>query len=154
MIKMERMLRASAGITTLCSGLVFGLLFIAGEGLSRLLFGAYFSGNWDIMMILSAGWLFHVWAGSGGFVLNMTDNQKSVMVINIFSGAVTLVLGYWLTSRYGGLGMAIASSIGLLLVNSLMLIRIRKKLGIRIYAGMSGVTEVINDISRRLQAVR
>ena len=125
-----------------------------GDWLPSLLFGDYFSGNWDIMMILSVGWLYHVWAGSGGFVLNMTDNQKSVMVINIFSGVVTLLAGLWLTYLYGGLGMAIASTFGLVLVNTLMLLKINNTLGIKIYAGLDGLADITRQISQRMQANR
>lgn len=149
--KMERMLRGAAGLTTLLSLLVFLLLLSLGDWLPRFLFGDIFAGNWNIMMILATGWLFHVWAGSGGFVLNMTDNQKSAMIINIFVGSLTLVAGYHLTDMYGGLGMAIASSSGIVLVNILMLLVIKSKLDIRIYAGISGLKDVKSELTKRLQ---
>ncbi len=151
-MKMERMLRISAGLTTLCSLVIFLALLIAGDWLPRFLFGDYFSGNWNIMMILAAGWLFHVWAGSGGFVLNMTDNQRSAMIINLVGGCLTLLAGLWLTSLYGGLGMAIASSSGLILVNIFMLLIIRYKLNIRIYAGLSGLYDLKQELIKRRQA--
>ena len=150
--KMERMLRGAAGLTTLSSLTVFLILLVLGDGLPQFLFGDVFAGNWNIMMILAAGWLFHVWAGSGGFVLNMTDNQKSAMIINVIVGGITIVAGYWLTDMYGGLGMAIASSSGIVLVNILMLLVIRTKLNIRIYAGISGLRDVKSELTRRLQS--
>ncbi len=150
--KMERMLRGAAGLTTLLSLAVFLILLILGDWLPQSLFGDVFAGNWNIMMILAGGWLFHVWAGSGGFVLNMTDNQKSAMIINIFVGGITLIAAYWLTNEYGGLGMAIASSLGIVLVNIVMLLVIRVKLDIRIYAGLSGLRDVKDELTRRLQA--
>jgi O-antigen/teichoic acid export membrane protein len=149
--KMERMLRGSAGLTTLLSRAIFLILLTLGDWLPQFLFGDYFAGNWNIMMILAGGWLFHVWAGSGGFVLNMTDNQKSAMIINIFVGGITLIVGYWLTDKYGGLGMAIASSSGIVLVNIIMLLVIRSKLDIRIYAGITGLRDVKSELARRLQ---
>jgi O-antigen/teichoic acid export membrane protein len=150
--KMERMLRGAAGITTLASLVVFLLLLVLGDWLPQFLFGEYFSGNWNIMMILSAGWLFHVWAGSGGFVLSMTDNQKSGMLINLVMGVVILLAGIWLTDLYGGLGMAIASSSGIVLINVLMLLTIRHKLDINIYASLSGFRDLLNEFQRRLKA--
>jgi O-antigen/teichoic acid export membrane protein len=152
--KMERMLQVSAGLTTLCSLAVFLLLLVLGEWLPVFLFGDNYSGNWTVMMILAIGWLFHVWAGSGGFVLNMTDNQKSAMIINLVVGGLTLLVGLWLTGLYGGLGMAIASSSGIILVNVLMLIVIRYKLDIRIYAGLSGLRDIKGEVSRRMQALQ
>ncbi|MEN8712579.1 MAG: oligosaccharide flippase family protein [Arenicellales bacterium] len=148
--KMERMLRGSAGLTSLAALVIFLLLMILGDWLPQFLFGEYFSGNWNTMMVLAAGWLFHVWAGSGGFVLSMTDNQKSAMLINVAVGGVTLLAGVWLTSLYGGLGMAIASSSGIVLINILMLVMIRHKLEINIYAGLSGFRDLVNEIQRRL----
>jgi O-antigen/teichoic acid export membrane protein len=150
--KMERMLRGSAGLTTLLSLAIFLILLTLGDWLPQFLFGEVFAGNWNIMMILAAGWLFHVWAGSGGFVLNMTDNQKSAMIINIITGGITLLAGLWLTDLYGGLGMAIASSSGIVLLNTLMLLVIRVKLDIRIYAGIAGLRDVKSELTRRLQA--
>ena len=127
---------------------------LSGDWLAEFLFGEYFSGNWNIMMILAAGWLFHVWAGSGGFVLSMTDNQKSGMIINVVMGGLTLLAGIWLTKLYGGLGMAIASSSGIVLVNILMLLVIRYKLGINIYAGLSGFRDIKDELYRRLHALQ
>ena len=152
--KLERMLRASAGVTAIASMMVFLLLMLSGDWLAEFLFGEYFSGNWNIMMILAAGWLFHVWAGSGGFVLSMTDNQKSGMIINVVMGGLTLLAGIWLTKLYGGLGMAIASSSGIVLVNILMLLVIRYKLGINIYAGLSGFRDIKDELYRRLHALQ
>jgi O-antigen/teichoic acid export membrane protein len=149
--KMQRMLRGSAGLTTLLSLGIFLILLILGDWLPQFLFGDYFAGNWNIMMILAAGWLFHVWAGSGGFVLNMTDNQKSAMIINITTGGITLLAGLWLTDMYGGLGMAIASSSGIVLLNTLMLLVIRFKLDIRIHAGLSGLWDVKSELTKRLK---
>lgn len=150
--KMERMLRISAGLTTLCSSAIFLVLLLFGNWLPGFLFGDYYAGNWDIMMVLAVGWLFHVWAGSGGFVLNMTDNQRSAMVINLVAGFLTLLLGLWLTRQYGGLGMAVASSSGLILVNVFMLLVIRYKLNIRIYAGLSGLYDLKHELIKRRQA--
>ncbi|GMR06419.1 MAG: hypothetical protein BMS9Abin25_1013 [Gammaproteobacteria bacterium] len=150
--KMERMLRISAGLTTLCSSAIFLVLLILGDWLPRFLFGDYYAGNWDIMMVLAVGWLFHVWAGSGGFVLNMTDNQRSAMIINLVVGFLVLLAGLWLTRLYGGKGMAIASSSGLILVNVLMLLVIRHKLNIRIYAGLSGLHDLKQELIKRWQA--
>ncbi|MEA1890845.1 MAG: oligosaccharide flippase family protein [Pseudomonadota bacterium] len=150
--KMEHMLRISAGLTTLCSSAIFLALLIPGDQLPRLLFGDYFAGNWNIMMVLAVGWLFHVWAGSGGFVLNMTDNQRSAMIINLIAGLLTLLAGLWLTSLYGGLGMAIASSSGLILVNIIMLLVIRYKLGICIYAGLSGLHDLRQELIKQWPA--
>ncbi len=152
--KMERMLQVSAGLTTLCSLAIFLVLLVLGEWLPVFLFGDNYSGNWKVMMILAVGWLFHVWAGSGGFVLNMTDNQKSAMIINLVVGGLTLLVGLWLTGLYGGLGMAIASSSGIVLVNILMLIVIRYKLDIRIYAGLAGLRDIKGEVSRRMQALQ
>ncbi|MFV2004748.1 MAG: polysaccharide biosynthesis C-terminal domain-containing protein, partial [Gammaproteobacteria bacterium] len=86
-----------------------------------------------------------------GFVLNMTDNQRSAMIINLAGGGLTVLAGVWLTLLYGGLGMAIASSSGLVLVNILMLLVIRYKLNIRIYAGLSGLHDLKQELIRQLR---
>ena len=148
--KMERMLRGAAGLTTIMSVVLFIVLLIFGEWVSELLFGSYYAGNWDILMILACGWLVHVWAGSGGFVLSMTDNQHTMMRISLVVGSITILLGIWLTSRYGALGMAIASTTGIIMQNVLMLLFIHKHIGIKIHAGLSGIKDIWREVSRRL----
>lgn len=148
--KMERMLRGAAGLTTIMSVVLFIALLIFGEWVSEQLFGSYYAGNWDILMILACGWLVHVWAGSGGFVLSMTDNQHTMMRISLVVGSVTILLGIWLTSRYGALGMAIASTTGIIMQNVLMLLFIHKHIGIKIHAGLSGIKDIWREVSRRL----
>jgi len=148
--RMERMLRGAAGLTTLLALLAFIVLLFAGDPLSRFLFGAYYGGNHAIMMTLSIGWLFHVWAGSGGFVLSMTDNQHTMMRITLVVAALTIALGLGLTSRYGGLGMAVAATTGLVLQNVLMLWFIRRNIGIRIHAGVAGIRDVWQQMTQRI----
>lgn len=152
--KMQRMLRGAAGLTTLMSLVLFLVLLFFGEALSGLLFGSYYTGNWHIMMILAVGWLFHVWAGSGGFVLSMTDNQHTMMRITLAVVTITIVAGIWLTNRYGGMGMAIASTGGLVLQNVLMLLFIYKHIGIKIHAGVAGVQDVWREVTRRLNSLQ
>jgi len=48
--------------------------------------------------------------------------------------------------------MAIASSSGIVLINVLMLLTIRHKLDINIYAGLSGFRDLLNEFQRRLKA--
>jgi O-antigen/teichoic acid export membrane protein len=148
--RMERMLRGVAGLTTLLSLVLFIGLLLFGEPLSGLLFGSYYSGNWNILMILASGWLFHVWAGSGGFVLSMTDNQHTMMRITLIVGTLTVLAGIWLTIRYGGLGMAIATSAGLIVQNILMLWFIDKHIGIRIHASLHEVRKIWREVIQRL----
>ena len=74
------------------------------------------------------------------------------MIINLFAGFFTLLAGLWLTRLYGGLGMAIASSSGLILVNVLMLLFIRYKLKIRIYAGLSGLHDLKHELTKQLKS--
>jgi O-antigen/teichoic acid export membrane protein len=152
MSRLQRMLRASAGLTTLAATILFVLLLVAGDSLTVWLYGEYFAGNWHILMILSAGLLFHVWAGSGGFVLSMTDNQHVMMLITLVSSGVTLLLGIILTRQYGALGMAVASTTGLVLLNSLMLLFIRRRLGILIHASVAGVKDVYREVLRRMRS--
>ena len=54
-MKMEHMLRISAGLTTLCSAVIFLALLMFGDWLPRFLFGDYYAGNWNIMMVLAVG---------------------------------------------------------------------------------------------------
>ncbi len=81
------------------------------------------------LIIVSIGVLFSAIAGNVDQILNMTENQKVLRNITIFSFFVNLVLSYVLIPKYGIEGAALSSLFTNVLINLLCLYYIKKKLG-------------------------
>jgi len=150
MARLQRMLRAAAGLTTIPAALLFLLLLAWGEPLSVFLFGDFYRGAGTILVLLACGQLVNVAAGSGGFTLQMTGNAPVMMVITLANGTLTLVIGIWLARTHGAIGMAIASMLGMVTQNLAMLLAVRARLGIWIHAGLSGIRDVRHYLRQRI----
>ncbi len=81
------------------------------------------------MIIISIGVLLSAIAGNVDQILNMTNNQKILRNITIFSFFIHLIVSYFLIKEYGINGAAIATLITNVLINVLCLYFIKKKLG-------------------------
>lgn len=81
------------------------------------------------LIIVSVGVLFSAMAGNVDQILNMTENQKILRNITIFSFFVNLALSYILIPKYGIEGAALASLVTNVLINLLCMYYIKKKLG-------------------------
>jgi len=71
-----------------------------------------------------------VWAGSCEQTLMMTGNQVSMMVITLVTSLLMVAGGIWSVQHYGATGVAATSAAGLIFQNAVMLLVVRKKLGI------------------------
>lgn len=81
------------------------------------------------MIIISIGVLLSAIAGNVDQILNMTNNQNILRNITIFSFFVHIIISYFLIKKYGINGAAIATLITNVLINTLCLYFIKKKLG-------------------------
>lgn len=80
-----------------------------------------------VLIVVSLGLLFNALSGSIAQVLNMTKHQKELRAFTIISAVCNVVLNYFLISRQGILGAAIASLISNIVLNLLGIIYIKKK---------------------------
>ncbi|CAM4433663.1 oligosaccharide flippase family protein [Flavobacterium terrigena] len=81
------------------------------------------------MIIISIGVLLSAIVGNVDQILNMTNNQKILRNITIFSFFIHIIVSYFLIKEYGINGAAIATLITNVLINVLCLYYIKKKLG-------------------------
>jgi O-antigen/teichoic acid export membrane protein len=105
------------------------LVLLAGPQLMAL-FGHGFSEAYAPLLVLLAGCLFSAFCGVNTILLAMTNRPKFA-VLALFSGAVaTVVCSYVLVPKYGSLGGAFSASAGMVLSNAMMVVRIRRTIGI------------------------
>jgi O-antigen/teichoic acid export membrane protein len=94
--------------------IAFGLL-VGGRWILEL-FGVGFAAAYQPLLILAAGYVINSFSGAAGYVLIMTRHER--LAAGVFTGAaiVNLVTNYLLISRFGMLGAAIATAVGVSLV--------------------------------------
>jgi O-antigen/teichoic acid export membrane protein len=129
--KMEELKKLTHNATRLIAILSIPITLIL------ICFGKYILSYWGnsveagstVLTIVSIGVLFSAVSGNVDQILNMTENQKILRNITIFSFFFNLVLSYILIVFYGIKGAAIASLFTNIVINLLCIYYIKKKLG-------------------------
>lgn len=135
--------RLSRSATVLSCVLVipigFAITIFAGPILSIV--GPEFTRGSYVLQILVIGQVLYVCSGPAGLVLAMTGNEKTNLVIALFSLALLLVSLPIAVSAFGLAGLALSMSIILVLRNLASLLALYKILGINALAGTYTVPE-------------
>ncbi len=104
-------------------------LVFFGEQLLRIL-GADFAGGRLPLLLVVAGQLFNVAAGSVGLILNMTGHERDTLR-GILAGTTTnALLTVLLAPRYGAVGAAGAAAASFFVWNTFMALRVWAQVGI------------------------
>lgn len=127
---LESVLRKTATVTAIPAFIAL-LLFMTIPGkLLSMIYGTFYSQAAIVLLILSIGQFFNVWAGSCQFTLFMTNNQKYNLIVNLISSIIIAMLSIILIRTLGIYGVAIAFTSGLVVENVLMIYIVKAKLGI------------------------
>lgn len=128
--KLQAAMRAVAtlaGIPTLLILLVF--LFF-GPQVMGLLYSPFFRQAAPILAILSVARLVAVWTGSCGVVLMMTGHQRAMMILTVATGVISVAAGILAAPRFGGVGVAVATSTAQVAQNVAQLFLARRLVGV------------------------
>lgn len=136
--ELEELLRKTSTIAGLPAVVILGLFMMFGDYILKFLFGDFYQEGYIVLAILSAGQLFNVWAGSCGLVLMHTGQQFSLMIITIGCGFLMIAVAWWMVIPYAAAGVATAAALGLIMQNIMMLILVKKKVGIWTCMSLSG----------------
>jgi O-antigen/teichoic acid export membrane protein len=117
---MQRMITIAANGIFAFTAVVSLVLIIAGPMLLSI-FGKEFVAGYSSLIILLIGQIVSSLAGSVGFLMVMTGNQKKASSIIFYGAVANIVLNYYLIPIYGVVGAAIATSISTVIWNILML---------------------------------
>lgn len=140
--KLERILRTA---TTVCGLPVVVLVLLTmgyGEMLLGMIYGDYYREGRLLLCLLGVGQLVNVGTGASSLVLLMTGYQQVLMNVTLLTGAFRLCLIYWLTSRYGAQGTAMASVVSLSVQSIVLILVTKNRVGIWTHAGMEGFNEL------------
>jgi O-antigen/teichoic acid export membrane protein len=131
--EMERLARTAATfVAALSAAALLGLL-VFGRPLIRLAYGADYVGAWSILLILAVGTFWDAISGSAGFVLQMTGHHVLLLLFTLGGGILNVVLSLLLAPGWGGYGIALASSITLVVFNVAAVSAVRRLVGVRTF---------------------
>jgi O-antigen/teichoic acid export membrane protein len=134
-----RLARTAARMSTAIALPLAAVLLISGPWLLAQ-FGEGFAGAWPAMVILIIGQLAFTLTGPCGLVLAMSGNERINLAISI-TGTLALLVTTPIAAYFGGLsGMAACIAIVMLLRNVAAFVVVRRKVGIRIWAGTATPT--------------
>jgi O-antigen/teichoic acid export membrane protein len=127
--RLERTLRATAGLAFIGALLIAAVYVVAGTGIIKLLFGGKYESGFTILLILSAGQLLQTYAGSCGFAFMMTGHQRAYAAILGASTVVTAALDVALYQVWGIEGIAVATACTLTAQNFVQALVLRRLTG-------------------------
>lgn len=120
--------KSARGVLLLSLPLVVVFYFFGGWILG--FFGAEFSDGYGALMILCVGQLFNLACGIGANLLMMTGHERATFWGLLLSTAVNLFFNAWLIPSMGMEGAAIATVLGIMVWNVILLYLVRQRLGI------------------------
>jgi len=106
------------------------VLLVFGKHILNIGFGPEFTAGYPPMAILAIGHLFSVGSGSVAQILNMTGHEKESLRAMIAGVLTNFILNLILIPTMGINGAAVATSISLVIWNSIMAVYVLRKLNI------------------------
>lgn len=107
-------------------------IFLLVALLSRdvmVFFGPKYVQGWAVVVVVAAAQCFSASVGPTGRMLAMTGNQRVVMGATLAAVAAGLALSVALVPSFGIVGAAVASAVSVVIVNSVTLTTVRRRLG-------------------------
>ncbi len=129
--ELELMLRASASIALAATACVLAVFLFKGRYALAALYGPYYAGGYWVLIIASVAALPDAATGTCGLALMMTGRGSEVLRISLAATTLALALKLMLARRYGGIGVALGTTIGFTAQNFALLYAVRRELGVR-----------------------
>jgi len=107
---------------------VLMLIFIMPETI-MCLFGDEFIAGVAVLLFLSFAQFVNAFSGSVGYIMQMTDNQKTFQNIILLAAVLNIVLNYFLIPKYGVNGAAFASMVSMIFWNITLVFIIKIRMG-------------------------
>jgi O-antigen/teichoic acid export membrane protein len=93
------------------------------------IFGPEFMEGAPVVLVLTIGSFLNGATGTIGLMLQMSDNERIVLLDNVAVAVLNVGLNLWLIPIYGPLGAAIATAVSVTLINTVQVVQVRSRLG-------------------------
>jgi O-antigen/teichoic acid export membrane protein len=128
--RLERAVRTLATFATIPALLLTTAFVIGGPLILRFIYGEFYTGAATVLAILAVTHFIGVAGGSCGVTLVMTNNQKTLFLITIVTATTAVALTALGANLFGMVGVAIATLLVILLQNVLMVVGVKRTVGI------------------------
>jgi O-antigen/teichoic acid export membrane protein len=130
---LEKLARTAATLVAILSlGCLAGILLF-GKPLIRLAYGDSYAGAWGLLLVLAIGSFWDSASGAAGYVLQMTGHHVRLLRLTIGGAALNILLSLFLAPLWGGYGIAVATTVTLILLNVANVRAARSLLGVRTF---------------------
>jgi O-antigen/teichoic acid export membrane protein len=144
--ELQRMLQTTSTLAGLPALAIMVVFLISGKFILGAIFGGFYEAGALILLVLGAGQVVNVLAGSCGMTLIMTGHQTEMMLVTLAMALFSVGGALWLVRDFGALGVAHASAAAFAIQNILMWLLAGMKSGIWTHARLTpqGVGQLIS----------
>lgn len=135
--RLEAVLRGTATLAGVPATMVLVVFALVGGTVLSAVFGPFYAGAWQYLVVIGLGQVSNVVAGSCGIALMMTGHEVLRMKVLLVTSGIGIVAGIWAMSVFGVLGLAVASAAKYTLQNAVLVLLARRELGVWTHASLS-----------------
>ena len=135
--ELERTLRGFSTLSGVPSLLFLVVFMLLGGPILGLVYGPSYQSAALILVLLSAGKLAAVWAGSCGAVLQFTGHQGSMLRINLLTSPLFVIGALLVVGDYGAVGVASMTAAITVVQNVALVLVARRKTGMWTHVSFS-----------------
>jgi O-antigen/teichoic acid export membrane protein len=136
-VALERALRSFSTLSGVPSLLVLTVFMILGGPILGVVYGPGYQSAAMVLVLLSAGKLAAVWAGSCGAVLQFTGHQGSMLRVNLLTSPLFIVGALLVVRDYGPIGIASMTAAITVLQNAALVLVAKRKTGMWTHVSLS-----------------
>lgn len=149
LLLLEKVLRTGALVAGLPAALILVLIIFQSESILAVVYGDYYRGGANALVIIGIGQLINVVAGTGLIVLMMVGMQVYAMVISLTSGLVLVVGGWYAAGSFGIEGVAAMTAFTVALQSLVVLLTVRAKVGVWSHIDLGGTGALLRHFKGR-----
>ena len=146
----ERVLRATASVTSIPSLLVVVFLSLFANHILEICYGGFYAKGAGVLIVLSLAQAVNTISGSPGVLLMMSDRQSIFMRFSVVCGSLGVLTSFLLVAPLGQLGVALGVATGLISHNLGMWFYCKHIIGIKTHMGSDGFKDVIKVVQVQL----
>jgi O-antigen/teichoic acid export membrane protein len=129
--RLQRMITISTRVIAATTFIAAIVLIIGGRFFLSVFFGEEFGLGTTALRILCIGQIVNGFAGSNGYILNMTGHENRTALGIGVAALSNILLNAILVPKFGAVGAAIATTVSMSLWNILLTLWVRRLTGIR-----------------------
>jgi O-antigen/teichoic acid export membrane protein len=135
--ELEGTLRSFSTLSGVPSLLVLIMFMLLGGPILGVVYGSGYQSAAMVLVLLSAGKLAAVWAGSCGAVLQFTGHQGSMLRVNLLTSPLFIIGALLVVRDYGPIGIASMTAAITVLQNAALVLVAKRKTGIWTHVSLS-----------------